>query len=142
MKPRKDKFLPFSHKNSDIKKMVKSSSSKSILKLKSLNITNIENANKSKRKVIRKKSLNLNKKLNTISKNIKNMSNSINNPNEFYIKFFNNILQKENRSVYEEEKEQKINIKYTPIKDIKTVVSAKESQKLLDIFDDEKSKNN
>ena len=70
------------------------------------------------------------------------MSNSINNPNEFYMNFFNNILQKENRSAYEEEKEEKIKRKYSPIKDIKTVISAKESQKFLDVLNDEKSKNN
>jgi hypothetical protein len=36
----------------------------------------------------------MNKKLNTISKNIKTANESINNPNEFYMNFFNNIIQK------------------------------------------------
>ena len=144
MKIRKDKLQNFSYKNSAAKRFQKSSSSKSILELKSLKITNIDNTNnnKAKKKLIRKKTLNLNKKLNTISKNIQNMSNSINNPNEFYMNFFNNIIQKENRSVYEEEKDQNIKRKYSQVKDIKTVLSAKESKKILDIFDDEKSKNN
>jgi len=142
VKIKKDKFLQFSHKNTDKNKFIKSSSTKSLVKLKSLKITNIDKENKQKKKLVRKKTLNLNKKLNTISKNIKNMSNSINNPNEFYMNFFNNILQKENRSAYEEEKEEKIKRKYSPIKDIKTVISAKESQKFLDVLNDEKSKNN
>ena len=142
MKIKKDKLLQFSHKNTDTNKYIKSSSTKSLVKLKSLKITNSDKENKQKKKLVRKKTLNLNKKLNTISKNIKNMSNSINNPKEFYMNFFNNILQKENRSVYEEEKEEKIKRKYSPIKDIKTLLSAKESQKILDVFNDEKSKNN
>ena len=142
VKIRKDKNLSFSPKNCVLKKLPKSSSSKSILKLKSLKITSIDNANnKLKKKIVRKKALNLNQKLNTISKNIRNMSNSINNPNEFYMNFFNNIIQKENRSVYEEEKEEKFKKKYSPIKDIKTVLSFKESNKVINVFEDEKSKN-
>ena len=118
-------------------------SSKSILKFETFKITNIEQTNhKSKKKLVRKKTLNLNKKLNTISKNIKNMSNSINNPNEFYMNFFNNILQKENKSVYEEEREPKSKRNDTPIKDNMPFLSERESQKILDIFDDQKSKNN
>ena len=35
----------------------------------------------------------MNRKLNTISKNIENANNAINNPNEFYMNFFNNIIQ-------------------------------------------------
>ena len=113
MKIKKDKLLQFSHKNTDTNKYIKSSSTKSLVKLKSLKITNSDKENKQKKKLVRKKTLNLNKKLNTISKNIKNMSNSINNPNEFYMNFFNNILQKENSSVYVEEKEEKIKRKYS-----------------------------
>ena len=37
----------------------------------------------------------MNKNLNTITKNIKNANNAINNPNEFYMNFFSNIIQKD-----------------------------------------------
>ena len=139
MKIKKGKSLHIFNKNFDIKNEQKSSSSKGLVKLKSLKLTKIYNANKSKKKLITKKSLNLNKKLNTISKNIKNMSNSINNPNEFYMNFFNNILQKENHSSYEEEKEEKFKKDYSPIKELKSVLTVKESNKRVNMFDDGKS---
>ena len=41
-------------------------------------------------------SLGFNKKLNIISKNIKGANKNINNPNEFYMDFFNNIIKQEN----------------------------------------------
>ena len=41
-------------------------------------------------------SLRFNKKLNIISKNIKGASKNINNPNKFYMDFFNNIIKQEN----------------------------------------------
>ena len=47
-----------------------------------------------KKKQLNKKSL-IGIKLNVISKNIQNANEAINNPNEFYINFFNNIIQKE-----------------------------------------------
>jgi hypothetical protein len=143
LKTKKDKSPHFSNKNFDIQNSQKSSSSKGLLKLKSLKMTNIFNTNKFKKKFMTKKSLNLNKKLNVISKNIKNMSNSINNPNEFYMNFFNNILQKENHSEYEEEKEGKFFKKnYSPINKLKTVLSANENDKMVNEFDDGKNKSN
>ena len=48
----------------------------------------------SKKRTINKKLL-IGKKLNVISQNIQNANEAINNPNEFYMNFFNNILQKE-----------------------------------------------
>ena len=48
---------------------------------------------KIKRKITKKKLVKVNRKLNTISKNIENANNAINNPNEFYMNFFNNIIQ-------------------------------------------------
>ena len=47
------------------------------------------------------------KKLNTISKNIENTNNAINNPNEFYMNFFNNIIKNENDIVKAESKKEK-----------------------------------
>ena len=54
-----------------------------------------------KRKSFKKESSHLNKKLNIISNNIKNTSKIINNPEEFYSDFFNNILIKESSAKYE-----------------------------------------
>jgi hypothetical protein len=70
------------------------------------------------------------------------MSNSINNPNEFYMNFFNSIIQKKNLSAYEEEKEEKTKSNYSPIKDIKNVLTTKASKKMVKMLDDEKGKNN
>ena len=50
--------------------------------------------NKIKRKFSKKKIIKVNKKLNAITKNIESTNNAINNPNEFYTNFFNNILNK------------------------------------------------
>ena len=50
---------------------------------------------KTKKKLVKKQSINLNKKLNIISNNIKNTSKNINSPEEFYTTFFNNLLIKE-----------------------------------------------
>ena len=77
----------------------------------------IDSPCKIKRK-IPKKNQNLNKKLNVISKNIQNTNEAINNPNEFYVNFFNDIIR---RSGYgEQESEDEVDIK-----------SKKEKKKLL-----------
>ena len=52
-----------------------------------------------------KKNQNLNKLLNTISKNIQKTNEAINNPNKFYINFFNNIIQHSGYAEQEEESE-------------------------------------
>ena len=49
---------------------------------------------RNKKNMIQKKAF-IGKRLNTISKNIKNANDVINNPNEFYMNFFNNIIQKQ-----------------------------------------------
>ena len=56
--------------------------------------SNIYSPNKIRRKLTKKKLIKVNKKLNTITKNIENTNNAINNPNEFYMNFFNNIIKK------------------------------------------------
>ena len=55
-------------------------------------MSNILSPTKSKRKMVKKKTL-IGKKLNVISKNIQNAKEAINNPNEFYMNFFNNIIK-------------------------------------------------
>ena len=51
---------------------------------------------RSKKKIVNKQFIG--KRLNTISKNIKNANDVINNPNEFYMNFFNNIIQNDPKS--------------------------------------------
>jgi hypothetical protein len=88
----------------DIKKLKKFPSSQNIINSLMFNSPFIED-NKTKKKFIKKESLKLNKKLNIISNNIKNTSKIMNNPEEFYTDFFNNILIKEsNAKVYEKKK--------------------------------------
>ena len=57
--------------------------------------TNMIESRKLKKK---KKPEKINKQLNIISKNIKNTSKNINNPEEFYFNLFNNIIAKESKS--------------------------------------------
>jgi len=88
----------------DIKRLKKFPSSQNIMNSLKFNSPFIEET-KIKKKFIKKESTNLNKKLNIISNNIKNTSRIINNPEEFYMDFFNNILIKESSSkVYEKKK--------------------------------------
>ena len=62
-------------------------------KIKKVDLLKIEPINMFKRKTYKKKNQIVNKELNAITKNIKNTNNAINNPNEFYMNFFNNIIQ-------------------------------------------------
>ena len=63
------------------------------------NIVEILNKTQSKTNKKRRESelLSVNEKLNTITKNIKGANKNINNPDEFYMDFFNNIIKKETR---------------------------------------------
>ena len=58
---------------------------------------NISSPNKIKRKLTRKKLAKVKKKLYTITKNIENTNNAIKNPNELYMNFFNNIINKKSQ---------------------------------------------
>jgi hypothetical protein len=82
-------------------------SSETILNSKTMKLTHINATPKPKKKSLNKKNQNMNKKLNTISKNIKRANDSINNPNEFYMNFFNNIIAKESKSINGEENREK-----------------------------------
>ena len=55
------------------------------------------------RKNTKKKPEKINKQLNIISKNIESSSKNINNPEEFYMNFFTNIIAKESRRFNEDE---------------------------------------
>ena len=47
-----------------------------------------------RRKLSKKKLVKVKQKLKSISKNIQSTNNAINNPNEFYMNLFNNIMNK------------------------------------------------
>ena len=93
-------FSPYIRKTSTLKS----------LSCKKLDIYKRSNT-KGGRRYTNKKTIQVNQKLNVISKNIQNANEVINNPNEFYMNLFNNILQKEENANDEEEKEQKVNKK-------------------------------
>ena len=63
--------------------------------------------NKLKRKLTKKKLVKVKKKLSVITENIKNTINAINNPNEFYMNFFNNIIKKETFDIPNDDKDKK-----------------------------------
>ena len=93
-KPKKQVFLSSSKlidisRNAKLKKTTKS--------------PNIENK-KVKKKMTKKKPEKINQQLNIISKNIENTSKNINNPEEFYMNFFTNIIAKKTKSVNGDEK--------------------------------------
>ena len=87
----------------DIRKLKRFPSSQNIMNCLKFNSPFTEDT-KTKKKFVKKKSLNLNKKLNIISNNIKNTSKNINSPEEFYTTFFNNLLIKEPSVRYEKRK--------------------------------------
>ena len=72
------------------------------------NIFNLPYKSRLNKKRRKSEYLNVNKKLNLITKNIKGANKNINNPEEFYMDFFNNIISK-NTGVLEEKKDEKKN---------------------------------
>ena len=73
---------------------IKKNSSRGVFDPKKLK-TPILDSRKSKKRVSKKNPQKINKQLNIISKNILNTSKNINNPEEFYMNFFTNIIAKE-----------------------------------------------
>ena len=93
-----NKFVPLNNNNNSYHKF---NSSKKIF-----NFTNVldndnnagpqDNFNRRiNRNQTRKKPGKINKQLNIITKNIENTNDNINNPDNFYLKFFKNIINKE-----------------------------------------------
>ena len=102
--------------NSKLLKINKFTTSQNLIKIKKFKSSNIEE-NKIKKKKTKNESKSINKKLNIISNNIKNSSRIINNPMEFYMDFFNNIIRKESHSNIEEpDVEKDNNIRYIKAK--------------------------
>ena len=120
----KDKLNKKLIKNNEIKERKSFSSNKipEITNKKFCSSQNIDGKNllkisnhvssKNRRKLSNKKN-HVNKMLNAISKNIQKTNESINNPNEFYMNFFNDIIQKsgygeENEIIRDKEKKNNI----------------------------------
>jgi hypothetical protein len=91
----------------ELKKANKMISSNSIFELKKVRTPMLDARKPIKKK---KKKEKINKQLNIISKNIETTSRNINNPGEFYMNFFNNIIAKESKSINGEDDSQKNNI--------------------------------
>ena len=91
------------------------SKGRKLLKLKKIgSAINIESANsniKSKASKKRRKSdcYKVNEKLHMITRNIKGANRNINNPNEFYMDFFNNIIKQETGGLEKKEEKKIIN---------------------------------
>lgn len=98
-----------------------------LLKLKKIgSAINIENVNsnlKSKASKKRRKSdsYKVNEKLHMITKNIKGANRNINNPNEFYIDFFNNIIKQETSGLEKKDEKKIINNNHTNVIPIKKI---------------------
>ena len=119
-------------------------SSKSIFDMKKVRTPMLEARKPIKKK---KKAEKINKQLNIISKNIETTSRNINNPGEFYMNFFNNIIAQENKSVNGDDDSKKNNILNayagSKMKDSKISEHSNISQNILDSFipyKEEKSK--
>ena len=67
----------------------------------------INSPSKMRRKLSKKKLVKVKQKLKSISKNIQSTNNAINNPNEFYMNFFNKIMNKKSFGVVNEKDEEK-----------------------------------
>ena len=91
----------------ELRKPNKMISSKSIFDLKKVRTPMLDARKPIKKK---KKAEKINKQLNIISKNIETTSRNINNPGEFYMNFFNNIIAQENKSVNGDDDSKKNNI--------------------------------
>ena len=119
----------------ELRKPNKMISSKSIFDLKKVR-TPMLDARKSIKK--KKKTEKINKQLNIISKNIETTSRSINNPEEFYMNFFNNIIAQENKSVNGDDDSKKNNIfnayAGSKLKDSQISKYSNISQNILDSF--------
>ena len=102
---KKGKYLGSSNKLIEIKNNDKFLSTRNYADLK---VNRTPNLDSRKLKRSPKKKSGINKQLNIISKNIKNTSRNINNPEEFYKNLFNNIIQRESRSFNGDKEENKI----------------------------------
>ena len=94
-----EKLEDLSYKDISPIKAKRHESTKNLLEKNQSKYNIIEMINKNQTRAIRRRRKsefgNVNKKLDMITKNIKGANKNINNPDEFYIDFFNNIIKKE-----------------------------------------------
>ena len=94
-----EKLGDLSYKDIAQIKVKRHESTKNLLEKNQSKYNIIEMINKNQTRAIRRRRKsefgNVNKKLDMITKNIKGANKNINNPDEFYIDFFNNIIKKE-----------------------------------------------
>ena len=100
-------------------------STRNIIDLRKIKSPTLEHRKLKKKKKPEK----INKQLNIISKNIKNTSNNINNPQEFYFNLFNNIIAKESKMSNDEESNIKANNTLNKYSDLKKPLNKKQSNK-------------
>ena len=67
----------------------------------------IDSPNKAKRKISKSKLVKVKKKLSVITRNIQNTNNIINNPNEFYMNFFNDIIKNKSFAIKKDDDKEK-----------------------------------
>ena len=103
-----NKFVLSTNKLFEVKKIENHSTSKML----DINRSGLMLSPKKRRKTekVKRDTIILNKKLNLITKNIQKTSKIINNPEEFYIDMFNNIIQKEKSNVKKEKEDEKSTI--------------------------------
>ena len=100
-------------------------STRNIIDLRKIKSPTLEHRKLKKKKKPEK----INKQLNIISKNIKNTSNNINNPQEFYFNLFNNIIAKESKMSNDEESNIKANNTLNKYSGLKKPLNKKQSNK-------------
>ena len=100
-------------------------STRNIIDLRKIKSPTLEHRKLKKKKKPEK----INKQLNIISKNIKNSSKNINNPQEFYFNLFNDIISKESKMSNDEESNIKSNNTLNKYSDLKKPLNKKESNK-------------
>ena len=119
----------------ELRKPNKLISSKSIFDMKKVRTPLLDSRKPIKK---RKKTEKINKQLNIISKNIETTSKNINNPGEFYMNLFNNIIAQENKSVNGEDDSKKNSILNAyagnKMKDSQVSGQSNISQSILDSF--------
>ena len=84
-------------RHESVKNLLEKKPSKSNINIIDIINKNYTNTNNLKNK--RKSDINVNQKLNLISKNIQGANKNINNPEEFYMDFFNNIIKQKSVGV-------------------------------------------
>ena len=104
--------------------------------------TPVLESRKLRKKTTKKKPEKIIKQLNIISKNIQNTSKNINNPEEFYMNFFTNIIAKENKSINGDDSNNDKNLLHFNSGEGNDEISSRKNSHQLNLFDSLFSNNN